>query len=171
MKKLIILSLAFFKTVYSDPCLHYVTDFNESGILRIEDGSKWQVHESDIHKLEAFKEGAFIFRADENWFSSDVKCSFINKINNTSLNVALLSPPEGYAEKSHWIAFFEPKKSILFLDNGSIFSLYDNDREYFKNWLVDDFVITGDYESWMTQSKHILFNYRTKEFIFGELHQ
>jgi hypothetical protein len=156
--------------LYGDAYEHRITHHLDEGKIQIEDGSIWEVVQYDREKTEKFLDVPLSFRADESWLSAEAQCCFINKISNEKIVVALVSPPDSYIQFSHWVAYLEPKKSILFLDNGSIFSLYDNDREYFKNWLVDDFVITGDYQSWMSQNKHILFNYRTKKFIFGDLH-
>lgn len=149
---------------------HYITALPDEAKIQIEDGSVWQVNAVDRHKINSCLNTNLSFRADESWFGSGCYCYFVNKDSGDKILVTLVSSPNGYNQNSHWVSYLEPKKSILFLDNGAIFSLYDNDREYFKNWLVDDFVITGDYHSWLSQSRHILFNYRTKEFIFGELH-
>jgi hypothetical protein len=149
---------------------HNIINVCDDNKIQIEDGSLWQVNEVDKHKISSFQGNDLSFRADESWFGSECYCYFINRATGDKMLVTLVSSPSGYGQNSHWVSYLEPKKSILFLDNGAIFSLYDNDREYFKNWLVDDFVITGDYYSWLSQSRHILFNYRTKEFIFGELH-
>lgn len=149
---------------------HYITDTPAANQIQIEDGSIWNVHQKDRYKIPHFMGYELSFRADESWFGSGCYCYFVNKHSKEKILVTLAASPSRYTQHSHWVSYLEPKKSILFLDNGAIFSLYDNDREYFKNWLADDFVITGDYQSWLSQSKHILFNYRTKEFIFGELH-
>ena len=149
---------------------HTIVKVTGDTFIELEDGSVWEVRAQDTIFIDKALKASLSFRADESWLSSDVKCHFVNKQNNDVINVTLVSPPDSYIKNSHWVAYLEPKKSILFLDNGAIFSLYDNDREYFKNWQSDDFVLTGDYKGWFGQAKHILFNYRTKEFIFGELH-
>lgn len=149
---------------------HKIIKALDESTIQIEDGSVWQVLSGDLSKMGSFESTDLSFRADESWLSSSCACYFVNKETGEKIGVKLISAPIGYDQNSHWIAYIEQKKSILFLDNGSIFSLYDNDREYFKNWRIDDFVITGDYHSWLSQSRHILFNYRTQEFIFGELH-
>lgn len=166
---LIIASSAAFKTHAYD-ISHSIVKIQNDHQIVLEDGSIWEVSEEEKGKLEKFSLSKLSFRAEESWFNSGIKCYFVNLETKEKLNVSLVSQPNSYDVNSHWVAYLEPKKSILFLDNGAIFSLYDNDREYFKNWLADDFVILGDYSSWLSQSKHILFNYRTKEYIFGELH-
>lgn len=149
---------------------HRIINLSTDNKIQIEDGSIWAVDEKDKDKIELFQNVDLSFRADESWLNSECYCYFVNNTTGDKMLVTLVSSPEGYNQNTHWVSYLEPKKSILFLDNGAIFSLYDNDREYFKNWLVDDFVITGDYQSWLSRGRHILFNYRTKEFIFGELH-
>lgn len=148
---------------------HNILTWNAEHQIMIEDGSVWQVLNPQI-KTDQLMQKPLVFVADESWFNSEAYCKFVEVSSKKELKVSLVSPPAAYDKKSHWIAFLELKKSILFLDNGTIFSLYENDREYFKKWLPDDFVIAGKHKNWLSQSKPILFNYRTKEFVFGELH-
>jgi hypothetical protein len=169
MKKLMFFlafSLSFLQANYYE---HFIKQQLDDSRIRIEDGSIWEIAPTDRSKISQFFDVPLSFRTDESWLSQEVICSFMNKNSGQKIVATLILPPDSYAQQSHWIAYLEPKKAILFLDNGSIFSLYNNDREYFKNWRVDDFIIAGDYYSWLSQTKHILFNYRTKEFIFGEL--
>jgi hypothetical protein len=170
MMKMLLSSLILCGHMFPDAYEHYITSVLDDGKFMIEDGSVWLMDSFNEEKLYKLQQNKLSFRAEETWIGSEVICQFVDKKTNDAIKVLLVSAPKSYEEKSHWIAYLEPKKSILFLDNGSIFSLYDNDREYFNNWLADDFVITGDYKSWLSQDKHILFNYRTKEFIFGDLH-
>ncbi len=170
MKNFFIAALLWGISISAGVFDHYIINQVNDCQFQIEDGSIWQIENTDKAKLESLKDVKLSFRADESWFGSDCYCYFVDTLTDQKIHVTLVSSPKGYDQNSHWVAYLEPKKSILFLDNGAIFSLYDNDREYFKNWLVDDFVITGDYHSWLSQSRHILFNYRTKEFIFVELH-
>lgn len=170
MKKIYTLFSLFPFLLVANVFDHYITCFVDGHRIQIEDGSIWQVSQKDRYKIPRFMGHELSFRADESWFGSGCYCYFVNKDSKDTIGVTLTAGPSSYTQNSHWVSYLEPKKSILFLDNGAIFSLYDNDREYFKNWLADDFVITGDYHSWLSQTRHILFNYRTKEFIFGELH-
>lgn len=170
MNKAVILSACILSFIKLSGYDHQIIEKLDGNKIRIEDGSIWQVNQKDTYKISQSMQVPLSFSADESWFSQDVICYFVNKKSGEKLEASLILPPDTYTQQSHWIAYLEPKKSILFLDNGSIFSLYNNDREYFKNWLVDDFIIAGDYYSLLSQTKHILFNYRTKEFIFGELH-
>jgi hypothetical protein len=147
---------------------HQISDWQSEYDVKLEDGSVWHI-KSDADEVMRWKDDMLSFEAAETWFDDKTLCYFINKRNNKKIEVSLVSAPEVYNASSHWIAFLNPKNFILFLDNGVIFSLYENDREIFKNWKADDFVIVGDYTSVLSKSKNILFNYRTKEFVFGEL--
>jgi hypothetical protein len=147
---------------------HQIVNWHSEYDVSLEDGSIWHI-KADADEVMGWKNDVLSFEALEPWFKSDVNCFLTNKKNKKRIEVSLVSAPEVYNSESHWVAFLDPKNSILFLDNGVIFSLYENDREIFKNWKADDFVIIGDYSSSLSKSKNILFNYRTKEFVFGEL--
>lgn len=147
---------------------HQIINWQSEYEINLEDGSIWHI-KADAEEIMNWKNDALSFEAIEPWFKNDVNCFLINKKNKKRIEISLVSAPTIYNSESHWIAYIDPKKSILFLDNGVIFSLYENDREIFKKWKPDDFVIIGDYSSALSKSKNILFNYRTKEFVFGEL--
>jgi hypothetical protein len=165
MKKVSWFLLIMFST-FGTGYEHKLIEFIEPNQIVIEDGSSWTIE--GAFSWEEFKGAPLSFRADESWLNSEAKCSFVNKNTGAVIYVKLASVPTSYEDKTHWVAYLEPTTSFLFLDNGVKFLLYENDKEYFSNWRADDFVIIGDYTSWLSQNKHILFNYRTKEFIFGE---
>lgn len=148
---------------------HLVRWNDESGMLEAEDGSVWKVLPEDIKKASEWKSEGVRFTALESWLSKEVFCYFINPDSRESVRVELSLPATESHASSHWVSFVEVPTRILFLDNGAIFSLYENDREYFTHWEAGDFVIVGDFKSLFSPCRHILFNYRTKEFIFGDL--
>ncbi len=149
---------------------HYWMDLDDKGVVKLDDGSKWSIVSDHLDKFKEWKGIPLRFEAKESWLAPGVFCYFIHPDAKEKVQVLLISAPVAYEPFAHWLVLLEADNKYLRLDNAATFSLYENDREYFSQWQVEDFVITGDYKSLLSPCRHILFNYRTKEFIFGELH-
>lgn len=140
----------------------------EEGIFQLNDGSIWKACEKDKPKIEQWKEGAAIgFTISEGWITGH-HYVFTNMLTYETVLANLYKEPTDYHRSANWLAFVEPKTGTMFLQSGAKFVIYPDDLEIFEDWKADDFIMIGTYDSMFTPYKHLIFNFRTKKYVFAK---
>lgn len=155
------------------PIEHYAIGAidREEHLFQLSDGSLWLPKEKDEEKVFSWNRSTpIVFTVNEGWIGGE-DYVFMNQENGESITAELVTPPKEYNHTARWIAYVDPDvyAGSVFIDNGAKFSLLADDADRFKNWKEDDFVLVGTYTSYFSPYKYLLYNYRTKDWIFVKL--
>lgn len=138
---------------------HWLTSVaDNSRSIELEDGSHWEVSSSDAYVLRNWRrEDSLVITPNYSWFSS-YDYYITNKSNNTYVKANLSIGPLSYGKFSHWIVDIDFFGGHIFLENQMIWCFNIQDSYIVKDWALNDHVIIGTYDSWLSPYDHILIN-------------
>lgn len=124
--------------------------------IEIEDGSHWEIATADAFILRNWRrDDTLVITPNYNWFSS-YDYYIVNKSRNTYVKANLYIGPIAFGQFSHWIV--DMRGDHIFLENQMIWSFHPDDGNIVKHWAINDHIILGVYESWLSPYDHILIN-------------
>lgn len=138
---------------------HWLVSISDTGrSLEIEDGSHWEISPADMYVLRKWRrEDNIVISANYSWLSS-YDYYITNKSTNTYVHGNLIVGPLTHGPYSHWIVDIDHFGGHVFLENQMIWCVNPQDREYLKEWAVNDHIIFGRNDGWFTPYDHILIN-------------
>lgn len=126
--------------------------------IEFDDGSVWTVSPRDSYiTLNWLLSDLLVVTPNHSWISS-YNYRITNQNTGTSVCVDLTLGPIYNAPYTHWIIGIDYYNNIVYLEDGTVWymSLYDSCK--IKNWIINDTVIIGINDSWLTTKPNILIN-------------
>lgn len=146
-------------------CHQLVNFVDHDKTIEIEDGSCWEISESDADILRNWtREDFLIITPSYSWFSS-YDYFITNKTSGTSVKANISHVPAAFGPYSHWIADIDYFGGHIQLENQTTWCVDPQDSSLIKNWAVNDHIIIGLYDSWFSSNDHILINANADEHI------
>ena len=131
-------------------------------VIELEDGSLWVVASGDTHKtLDWLTSDLLVITPNHSWFSSYMFC-ITNQNTGASVKVNLNLGPIYNGLFTHWIVSINYFTQEICLEDGSVWKLSGFDSGIFNKWLLNDTVIIGVNDGFLSSSKpNILINVNT----------
>lgn len=131
-------------------------------VIELEDGSCWVVAPGDNYRtLNWLTSDLLVITPNHSWFSSHLFC-ITNQNTGDSVRVNLSLGPIYNGLFTHWIVAINYYTQELCLEDGSIWKLSGFDSSIYNNWLLNDTVIIGVNDGFLSASKpNILINVNT----------
>lgn len=135
-----------------------VSVFDDEHRIKIEDGSRWEILESDFHILKNWrKEDPLVITPNYSWWN-EYDYYITNKTNNSYVKANFSDDPEAFGHLSHWIVDIDPFLGHISLENQMVWCVDPQDSSVLRGWAVNDHVILGVYHSYFSSYDHILIN-------------
>ncbi len=138
---------------------HWLMGVADTGrSIELEDGSHWEVSPTDAYILRGWRrDDSVVITPNYSWFSS-YDYYITNKSTTTFVKANLYVGPLNFGPYSHWVVDIDYLNGHIFLENQMIWCVNPQDGYVLKDWAVNDHVIFGIYESWLSPFDHILIN-------------
>lgn len=140
----------------SNPSLyHWIDQFPQSDIIKLEDGSEWRFDQSDIYVMRTWRPGdTLVISPKETWFfSSNYRFVLTNKDLGSSVDVNPYLGPISHGTLTSWVNGVDKNLGQVYLINGqgdrSVWEVYSADRYLFDEWAVNHTVMLGENNSWL----------------------
>lgn len=131
---------------------------NYGDCIEFEDGSNWKISPSDAYKVISWrKDDPVIVTPNHTWFSH-YNYSITNQTNGASVEANLFLAPISFGPYTHWIVALDKFSDHLFLEDGSSWKIAFEDRQFFDEYAINDFIIIGHNDTWFTSHNYILIN-------------
>ncbi len=150
----------FSLTSYAYPInCHWLTSISDTNrSIEMEDGSHWEVSAFDSYVLRNWRrEDSLVITPNYSWLSSH-DYYITNKSNNTYVKANLYVGPIAFGPYSHWIVDIDYFGGHIYLENQMVWCINPQDNYILKDWAVNDHIIFGIYDSWLSSYDHILIN-------------
>lgn len=130
--------------------------------VEIEDGSIWSISPSDTYKtLNWITSDLVVITPNHDWFSSHM-FRMTNQNTGVSVKCNLVLGPIYNGLYTHWIVAINYYTQQICLEDGSIWTVTGFDSSVFSKWLINDTVIIGINDGFLSSSKpNILINVNT----------
>lgn len=187
--KLRIFSLLFCATILSNPTLladdgiytfstqtyvdvpihyHFVTAINPyDRYIELEDESRWKIPEYDVYGLQRWSLGQFVVVTPNcRWFS-DYNYYLTNQANGAYLSANLLRGPLHTSKLAHHISGMEQNtrgRKTIILDGKTCWAISEEHHYIADGWQINDTIIIGQNDSWLSRYDTILINVETNSF-------
>lgn len=136
-------------------------------IVTLEDGSEWIVKYSHRYKtLDWLASDSILVLPNHAWFSS-YYFRLVNQMTGADIEVNLLKGPIYNGVYTHWIIAIDYLNCELCLEDGSIWKISSGDYSTMKKWLVNDTIILGINDSWLSSKPNILLNVNMLNYVSG----
>lgn len=136
-------------------------------IVTLEDGSEWIVKYSHRYKtLDWLASDSILVLPNHAWFSS-YYFRLVNQMTGADIEVNLLKGPIYNGVYTHWIIAIDYLNCELCLEDGSIWKISSGDYGTMKKWLVNDTIILGINDSWLSSKPNILLNVNMLNYVSG----
>ncbi|CRX39269.1 cell envelope integrity protein TolA [Estrella lausannensis] len=136
-------------------------------IVTLEDGSEWIVKYSHRYKtLDWLASDSILVLPNHAWFSS-YYFRLVNQMTGADIEVNLLKGPIYNGVYTHWIIAIDYLNCELCLEDGSIWRISSGDYSTMKKWLVNDTIILGINDSWLSSKPNILLNVNMLNYVSG----
>lgn len=131
-------------------------------IIELEDGSYWAVASSDTFKtFNWLTSDLLVITPNHSWFSNYMFC-ITNQNTGVSVKANLSLGPIYNGLFTHWIVAINYYTQEICLEDGSVWHLSGFDSSIFNKWLLNDTVIIGVNDGFLSSSKpNILINVNT----------
>ncbi len=146
---------------------HWIEDFPQKNVLKIEDGSEWIFDQSEEQRLESWTPGDTIVISPKQQmpWGSNYPYVMSNKTAGTSIDVKLFTGPIAYGTQTSWVIGKDPNLGHIYLINAqgdrTVWEVSATDMSLFQDWKVNDAVIIGENDSylwWFSAYSNILIN-------------
>jgi hypothetical protein len=136
--------------------------------IEFEDGSVWSVYYRDAHKtLNWLPSDLIIVTPNRSWFSS-YGFRLTNQDTGISVEANLTLGPIYNAPFTHWIVGIDYYNNSIYLEDGTIWHMSYFDESTTKKWVVNDTVIIGINDGWLSYSNpNILINVNMLNYASG----
>ncbi len=138
---------------------HWLVSIGDTArTIELEDGSHWEISSFDAYTLRNWRrEDTLVITPNYSWFNS---CDYYisNKSNNTFVRANLYVGPVTYGPFSHWIVNVDYLGGHIYLENQMIWCINPQDSYVIKDWAINDHIIMGLCDSWLSPFDHILIN-------------
>ena len=152
-------------TYYPVNCHTLMSIAMGSDSIEFEDGSHWQIASSDAFKLNGWFPGdQLVVTPNSFWFSS-YDYYITNKRTGNYVKAELFIGPLQFGAYSHWIVGIDYYSGHVFLENGTTWCVAFRDNYLFRDWAINDHIILGINDSWMSNYDNILINVNVDSFI------
>jgi hypothetical protein len=146
--------------------------------IELEDGSCWEVSPADAYVLRSWRRQLLEYRErpydmrpielvitpNYSWFGQ-YDYYITNKTNNSYVKANLYRGPVAYGDFSHWVIDIDHFSGHIFLSSKTIWCVDPQDTHVIKDWLVNDHIIFGVHNSWLSPYDHILINVNMDEHV------
>lgn len=156
------ISLASYYPVNS----HWLTSIADNNFsIEIEDGSHWEVSSSDAFILRRWRRNdPLVITPNYNWLSS-YDYYITNKTDGSYVKANLYVGPIDHGPYSHWIVNIDYFGGHVYLENQMVWCVNPQDIYVLRDWVINDHVILGVYDSWFSSYDHILINVNMDDHI------
>lgn len=130
---------------------HYLIGVSYDGrFIDTEDGSRWEIAPSDAYKVLRWRgDETYLITPNDNWlYSSEYPYTIVNQQRGSSARSKLILGPSSEGENVHWIINYDPYLRLVYLENGTVWNVAEDDYPYFARWQVNHIVIIGNYSPW-----------------------
>ncbi len=133
---------------------HWIEAFPSSNIVKLEDGSEWNVAANEAYIIQSWRTGhQIVISPNYGWFTS-YSYYLTNKSTNTYVQVTPFLGPVAFGMYTHWIVGMDFNAGHVYLTNGkgerTTWFISTTDAYLFKDWKINDCVIIGRNDSWMS---------------------
>lgn len=134
--------------------------------VELNDGSIWSVSSSDTFKtFNWLTSDLVILTPNHEWFSSYM-FKMTNQNTGVSIKCNLTLGPIYNGLYTHWITAINYYTQEIALEDGSIWKVTGFDSSVFSKWLVNDTIIIGVNDGFLSSSKpNILINVNTLTYV------
>lgn len=147
---------------------HHIAVNTLGDMITLEDGSVWQVKNSDRMKtLDWLYGDSLIILPNHAWFSS-YHYVILNQNTGGKVKVNLFLGPIYNGIYTHWIVGIDYCNCELRLEDGSVWKMSSSDSRTVNKWLLNDTVIVGINDSWFSSKPNILINVNMINYAAGE---
>lgn len=133
--------------------------------VETEDGAHWRINAADAYHLSAWMPGdQLVITPNTYWFSS-YDYYITNKRTGTYVKADLCVGPLQYGPYSHWIIGMDYYSGHIFLENGTTWCVHSSDAYVFRDWAINDHIILGVNDAWLSCHDYILINVNMDNYI------
>lgn len=145
---------------------YYISAFGDT--IEFEDGSIWMVYSGDAYKLMNWlPNDPIVITSNHSWFSS-YNFRLTNQNTGASVEANLTLGPIYNGLYTHWIVAIDYYYDIVYLEDGTVWNMSYLDDSIVRKWVVNDTVIIGINDSWLSSSKpNILINVNMLNYATG----
>lgn len=133
----------------------------------MEDGSYWQVSASDWNTVLSWRVGDTLAISAHHSYFSPYAYLVLNATTESRIFANLIAAPTAFGPNTHWIVAIDPCNGHLFLENGSSWCISSNDDYALSSWEINDPVILGINDQWLSCYDAILINVNQNSFVRG----
>jgi hypothetical protein len=138
---------------------HWLCSVGQYGeCVEMEDGSHWAIAADDVFTLNNWRSGDLLSITPYWGVDSRYAYYVSNKSNGSRARANLFVGPYASGPYTHRIVAIDRMKGQLFLENGSSWRVAPLDYYLFNDWAIDDTLIIGDNEAWLSSYTRILIN-------------
>lgn len=136
--------------------------------IEFADGSVWIVNARDAYKTANWLlSDLIVVTPNRSWFSS-YNFRLTNQDTGVSVQANLSLGPIYNSSCTHWIIAIDYYNHIIYLEDGSTWSMSYCDDSTIKKWVINDTVIIGINDGWQSYSKpNILINVNMLNYARG----
>lgn len=146
--------------------LHYpisITVFGDN--ITLEDGSVWSVKGADAPVVLSWLSSDNLVLSPNGSFFSLYDYCLTNQNTAESVRVNLLLRPIYNSAFTHWVVAVDDYDDMVYLEDGSVWSISAFDGNVIRKWLVNDTVIIGINDGWLSSTRpNILINVETMTY-------
>lgn len=127
--------------------------------IEFEDGSVWTIYPRDAYKtLNWLASDLVVVTPNRSWFST-YNFRLTNQNTGESVESNLTLGPLYNGPFTHWIVAIDYYNNVVCLEDGTIWNMSGFDDSAIKKWIVNDTVIIGINDGWLSYNKpNILIN-------------
>lgn len=161
------LSPAIYYTLHPG-AYHTLTLIFVNNIVEFEDGSQWSVRPDHAYVTLSWHPSDIVaITPNHSWFSS-YNYTLTNQNTGEAVNANLYLGPIYNGPFTHWIAAIDYYNNIIYLEDGSRWSMSSFDSSIVYSWVLNDTVIIGVNDGLFSSSRpNILINVNTLTYAAG----
>ena len=159
---------------YSPAMYHWIEEFPDENLLKLEDGSEWIFDAGDALVVDAWKAGAPIVVSPKGRFlwGSNYAYVMTNRDTSESVSVNLFDGPVAFGNQTTWIGAVDWVNGRLHVRNAkgerTVWEVAPSDIYLLKEWSSEQSLIIGENTSWLwslSDHNHIIINVNMNHFI------
>jgi len=159
---------------FSPSMYHWIKEFPDETLLKLEDDSEWIFDASDAHVIDAWKVGApIVISPKGRWlWGSNYAYVMTNRDTGESISVNLFDGPIAFGEQTSWVGAVDWVNGYLHVRNSkgerTVWEVAPDDIYILKEWCSEQSLIVGENTSWLwilSEFNHIIINVNMNHFI------
>jgi len=155
-------------TPLSQHFLQQIKRLESAYAIEMEDGSHWTIPETEVAKTLEWRPGSRLSITPHRggWFyNSPYSYYIINEDAGSYVSSNLHIGPIAQGPKTHWIMAIDYAKGNIFLENGTSWSVAEEDLYLFDEWVNNQTIIIGNNDRWFASHSSILINVDINNFV------